>query len=97
MTSTSDAVPLVDGMALGAAIAAFQAHLPGWWFSVCACSVSQDASCGPDRHGPDADLLQFREFDDGFHADLVDETLADALRTVMGEVLLARARVRASL
>lgn len=76
---------------LDAAIAEFREKLPGWWFSVGACSVSRDASCGPDRTGGDADLLDIREFDNGFHADLVGETdtLADALRDVIEQALEA--------
>lgn len=79
-----------DGAALAVAIAEFEAALPGWWFSVGACSVSRDASCAPDRTGPDAELLEIRHFDDGFHADLRDGTLADALRYVMREALEAK-------
>jgi len=65
------------------AICEFRGELPGWWFTVGECSVSADASCGPDRAGPDADLLKDRTFDDGFHADLPQPaSMADALRRV---------------
>lgn len=74
------------------AIHEFKTALPGWWFSVGACSVSRDASCAPDRTGCDAHLLSVRIFDDGFHADLrePDATLADALRYVTREAIAAR-------
>lgn len=52
------------------AIAILEKELPGWWWRIGNCSVSADASCGPDRAGPDAHLLEIRLFDDGFHADL---------------------------
>lgn len=89
-------VPPVDTLDLASAIAEFQEQLPGWWFSVCACSISRDASCAPDLHGPDAHLLQVRTFDEGFHADLVDGTLADALRDVMQQALQAKANFRSA-
>ena len=57
------------GADVGAVIDAFEREVPGWWWSVGSCSVSRDASCGPDRNGPDADLLPLPEFDEGFHHD----------------------------
>jgi hypothetical protein len=57
--------PKTDTDAVGAAIREFEAALPGWWWSICVCSVSRDASCAPDIAGPDADLLQERTFDEG--------------------------------
>lgn len=51
------------------AIKLVQERLPGWWWSVGDCSVSADASCGPDRNGPDYPLLEYRMFDNGFHFD----------------------------
>ena len=83
-----------DGASLVAAIAQFETRLPGWWWSVGACSVSRDASCGPDLTGPDKALLMVRRFDEGFHADLRDGSLADALRDVMEQALAAKAEVR---
>lgn len=76
------------------AISTFRRKLPGWWFSLGDCSVSRDASCGPDRNGPDAHLLEDREFDDGFHADLDEagSTMAEALRDVMRQGLEAKVR-----
>lgn len=77
---------------LSAAIEAFEANLPGWWFSVATCQVSRDASCGPTTAGRDAHLLSCRAFDGGFHADLrdADSQMADALGHVMSEAIEAR-------
>ena len=80
---------------LEAAIAEFKRQLPGWWFSVAECSVSCDASCGPDRTGPDKEMLwtgpNDRLFDNGFHADLSQpSTLAQALQDVMAQALEAK-------
>jgi len=77
---------------LASAIREFEAALPGWWWSVGSCSISRDASCGPDRQGPDADLLADKLFDDGFHHD--GEDVATSLRIVMRAALEARASVR---
>lgn len=69
----------------------FRKQLPGWWFSIGECSVSSDASCGPDVAGPDANLLKQKTFDEGFHADLVPPaTMADALAHVMGQAIKVR-------
>lgn len=75
---------------LVAAIRDFETALPGWWFTIGSCSVSRDASCGPDRQGPDAALLRRRLFDDGFHVDLHDGSLADALREATRLAVKAR-------
>lgn len=83
-----------DPKELAAVIAEFEQKLPGWWWSVGACSVSRDASCGPDRNGPDGDLLDDREFDDGFHHD-GGGTVADSLRIIMEHALTRRAKKRA--
>lgn len=73
------------------AIEAFKQELPGWWFTVGECSVSADASCGPDRTGPDAALLANRLFDDGFHADLPQPaSMAEALANVTAQAIEAR-------
>jgi hypothetical protein len=51
----------------------------GWWWSVGTCSVSNDASIGPDVAYCDKETLI--RFDDGLHADLPHpSTIADALR-----------------
>ena len=51
----------------------------GWWWSVGSCSVSSDASIGPDMAYADPALLT--AFDAGFHCDLPQPaTVADALR-----------------
>ena len=78
---------------LEAAIAEFKGQLPGWWFSVGECHISADASCAPTRESPDIKLVALdRRFDDGFHCDLEQPaTMADSLRTVMREALIAKA------
>ena len=74
---------------LEAAIVAFKAALPGWWFSVGECQVSADASCGPTRESEHINLIpKDQRFDDGFHADLLQPaTMADALRNVQERAL----------
>lgn len=84
-----------DLEALAAQVREFEEKLPGWWFTMGTCSVSRDASCGPDRTGPDGDLLKEKLFDEGFHCDDREGSIADALRTVMNEALEARAAYRA--
>lgn len=79
-----------DNEDLAAAVDEFERALPGWWWSVGSCSVSRDASCGPDRQGVDAALLVHREFDDGFHVD-ASGSVADSLRAVMHAAVQARA------
>lgn len=82
---------------LAAAISAFRRELPGWWFTVGECSVSADASCGPDRTGPDAHLLKQRAFDNGFHADLPQpSSMAEALANVTAQAIAARTNQEAS-
>lgn len=80
---------------LSIAIKIFEANLPGWWWSIGPCSISRDASCGPDLNGPDANLLKLSEtkiFDEGFHCDLKDGCLAEALGNVMEQALEAKAK-----
>lgn len=76
---------------LEAAIAEFKAKLPGWWYSVCECQVSCDASCAPTRESLHIALAESsNQFDAGFHAVLPQpSTLADALRDVMEQALQA--------
>jgi hypothetical protein len=76
---------------LEAAIAEFKAALPGWWFSVCECQVSCDASCSPTVESQHIALAKHgNAFDGGFHADLPQpSTLAAALRDVMAQALAA--------
>lgn len=77
------------------AIANFKAALPGWWFTIGECSVSADASCGPDRNGRDLRFLADRRFDDGFHADLPQPaTMAEALADVTEQARAALALAR---
>ncbi len=80
----------IDTADLADAIKEFENALPGWWFSLGACSVSRDASCGPDRNGSDADLLKIKQFDEGFHFDDADGSLASSLRNVMHQAINAR-------
>lgn len=75
-------MPRQNAADLAAAIVEFEEKLPGWWWSIGSCSVSRDASCGPDRTGQDADLLADREFDEGFHHD-GDGDIPNSLRIVM--------------
>jgi hypothetical protein len=81
--------------ALYLAIDEFEINLPGWWWSVGMCSVSGDASCGVDRQGPDAHLLEGiphgHPFDAGFHADIRSGQPATALKNVMQQAMKARA------
>jgi hypothetical protein len=78
---------------LEAAIAEFKAELPGWWYSICECQVSCDASCAPTTETADIDLIEVNPaFDSGFHADLRQpSTLAEALRDVMAQAREAKA------
>lgn len=76
---------------LASAITRIEKHLPGWWWSVGACSVSSHASIGPDRDGPDAHLLEIKQFDEGFHADLAQpSTCGQALEEVISQALRAK-------
>lgn len=84
-------------MTIDEAVAEFKAKLPGWWYTMGDCSVSADASCGPDSAGPDFDLLYLddRTFDNGFHVDLLQPaTVAEALLNVMNQGLTAKAAAR---
>jgi hypothetical protein len=82
-------------MTLEQALEAFNAEFPGWWWTVGECHISCDASMAPDRKGPDADLLNHRFFDDGFHVDLLQpSTVADALFAAMELARKARADYR---
>lgn len=68
--------PFMDGSAMDRSIPAYTASIDaamtlvpkGWWWSVGDCSVSSDASVGPDVAHCDKALLI--RFDDGIHADL---------------------------
>lgn len=53
------------------AIAVFRHALPGWWFRVGLCTLTGDASIGPDFRSdvaPSKEIID--RYDDGFHADL---------------------------
>lgn len=83
-----------DACDLVCAILEFQREFHGWWWTVGACQVSRDASCGPTLVAPDAALLQCKMFDDGFSLDLPDATPAQALRAVMALARDERDRAR---
>ncbi len=74
-----------------AAVAEFEARLPGFWWSVGQCSVGAHASCAVDGNGVQAHLLEGIDasdpFDDGFHCDTRGGSPADALRDVMQQAL----------
>ena len=71
----------------------FGAALPGWWWSIGRCHLSNDASCGPSSIGPDAHLLVYKLFDEGFHCDDQDpdSTPATSLQNVMDQAIKAKA------
>lgn len=81
-TNTSD---------LAAAVAEFEAALPGFWWSVGQCSVGAHASCAVDGGGCQAELLiginAGDPLDSGFHCDTVKGEPAEALRDVMQQAL----------
>lgn len=74
---------------LDVAIDEFTTALPGWWFTLGSCQLSRDASCGPALKGQHESLLQYPLFDQGFHVDLRNGTIADALRHVTAQALQA--------
>jgi hypothetical protein len=80
------------------AIARFKAALPGWWYSVCECQVSCDATVAPTAESPDIALVEHgNDFDGGFSVDLYQpSTLAEALITAMNEALAAKAALAAT-
>lgn len=80
--------PGSDTESLTAAIQEFEAALPGWWWGVCHCALTRDASCDPDFRVLGVDHLQVLAFDDGFHDDH-EGSLADALRSVLSQALEA--------
>lgn len=80
-----------DVNGLIAAIDRVQKELPGWWWSTGSCFVSAHASIGPDRYGPDANLLYHKEFDAGFDADLSrPSTCAEALNMCIDQGIKAK-------
>lgn len=87
-----------DGEAhLEMTIQRFRDALPGWWFSVCECDISCDASCAPTGKSADLALIPHDErFNNGFHVDLLQpSTLAEALLYVMNDAVAARTTARA--
>lgn len=73
---------------LAVAIKNFEILLPGWWWSVCHCALSRDASCGPDARVLGMAHPHVQMFDEGFH-EAHEGTLADALRSVTSMALEA--------
>lgn len=71
------------------AIRRFKADLPGWWYSVCECQVSCDASCAPTSESEHIALAERdNEFDAGFHVELPQpSTLAQALYAVREQAI----------
>jgi hypothetical protein len=83
---------------LPAAIAELKTKLPGWYFSVCECQVSCDATIAPTRDSPDIEITYTlpsgSPFDAGFDVALAQpSTLAEALRFVIAEALEAKRRI----
>jgi len=77
---------------LVSALTRLEKELPGWWWRVGSCSVSADATIGPDRTGPDAHLLKIDEFDKGFDCDLRQPaTCGEALNRAIDKALAAKA------
>lgn len=73
---------------LVAAIADFRRQLPGWWFTIGECSVSCDATVGPDRARISEPFLSL--FDAGFDGDLLQpSTMAAALRGATAQAVEA--------
>lgn len=81
-------------LGLEAAIAAFKTEFPGWYYSVCECQVSCDATIAPTSESPDiARIPRDDRFNSGFNADLAQpSSLAEALTAAM---LDARAALKA--
>lgn len=78
---------------LPAAIERLRRELPGWYYRVCECQVSCDATIAPMADSPDADLIEHgNPFDVGFDCDLRQpSTLAEALNGAIDAALAARA------
>ena len=81
--------PVVSGLD-ASAVAALKRVPEGWWWSIGVCSVSCDASIGPDVNHCDKATLE--AFDAGFHCDLAQpSTVAGAIIHVCEQAALARA------
>ncbi len=85
-----------DAADFAAAVAEFEAALPGFWWSVGQCSVGAHASCAVDGSGEQAHLLDSVKagdpLDAGFEVDTVHGSPAEALRAVMQLALTDLAR-----
>lgn len=80
-----------DVAEMAKAVAAFEAELPGWWWSVGMCSVGAHASCAVDGNGPAAHMLDAvkagHPYDAGFHRDTQRGAPHEALSDVMKQAL----------
>ncbi|MDB5733197.1 MAG: hypothetical protein JWQ03_3092 [Variovorax sp.] len=80
------AIPCIDDL-----VVALSTVPEGWWWSIGTCSVSNDASIGPDVAHCDRETLI--RFDDGLHADLPHpSTIAEAVRDVVAQALSEQVR-----
>lgn len=77
---------------LEATILEFKAEFPGWYYSVCECQVSCDATIAPTTDSEDINLISRDcRFDEGFRVDLPQpSSLAKALRWVMNDARAAK-------
>ncbi len=76
------------------AVARFKLALPGWYYSLCECQVSCDATCAPTTESADIHLIDMAgdPFDSGFRAYLDQpSSLAEALMDVMNQALAEKA------
>lgn len=73
---------------LSNAVQRLKRELPGWWFTLGECSVSCDATIGPDVAYCPKWMLD--AYDGGFDCDIRQpSTLADALNGAIDEALKA--------
>ncbi|MBD9455940.1 hypothetical protein IB244_31205 [Rhizobium sp. RHZ02] len=80
--------PVFDKDSIDNAIAYLNKRLPGWWYTAGECSVSSDATVGPDRAYIREPFLSM--FDDGFSVDLAKpSTVAEALKAAVDEAFKA--------
>lgn len=61
---------------LDGAVERLKRELPGWWWRVCECQVSIEASVAPTVESPHIDLIENGgdDFDEGFEACSVQPT-----------------------
>jgi hypothetical protein len=84
---------------LAQAITEFEQSLPGWSWTLESRILTKSAMCGPERDGPDGDLLN-PEANNAFAEEFIHEfdkgtgSLAKALRAVMRHALFERNEYR---